>query len=64
MTKAKAKDIEEIRRCAVCDKPGNETVLLTIILPPTIMERQDMCPPCLKIAIDQSRNKEKGKASE
>ena len=64
MTKAKGKDIEEIRKCAICSAPANETVLLTIILPPTIRERQDLCPPCLKTVIDDGRNKEKGKALE
>jgi hypothetical protein len=45
---------EEIRRCATCDKPDSETILFTIILPPTIMERQDLCPACVKLAIDDS----------
>jgi hypothetical protein len=53
---------EEQRRCSSCDKPDSETVLLTIILPPIIKERQDLCPPCLKIAIDDST--EKGKAAQ
>jgi hypothetical protein len=48
---------EEQRRCSSCDKPDSETVLLTIILPPVIMERQDLCPPCLRIAIDDSTKK-------
>jgi hypothetical protein len=25
------------------------------------MERQDLCPPCLAVAIDDSKKKEKGK---
>jgi hypothetical protein len=45
---------EEQRRCYSCDKPDSETVLLTIVLPPTITERQDLCPPCSRIAIDDS----------
>jgi hypothetical protein len=53
----------EERRCSSCDKPDSETVLLTIILPPVIMERQDLCPPCLAIAIDDSKKKGKGRAS-
>ena len=42
----------EVRKCYSCDKPDAETVLLTIVLPPVIMEKQDLCPPCLKTAID------------
>jgi hypothetical protein len=52
----------ELRRCASCDKPDTEAILLAIILPPTIMERQELCPDCLKTAIDDS--KEKGKAAQ
>jgi hypothetical protein len=50
-------EAKEQRRCSSCDKPDSETVLLTIILPPVIMERQDLCPPCLRIAIDDSTKK-------
>jgi hypothetical protein len=57
-TEAKAK---EQRKCFSCDKPDSETLLLEIILPPTIMERQELCPRCLKITIDNS--KERGKAT-
>ena len=53
---------EEQRRCSSCDKPDSETVLLTIILPPVINERKDLCPPCLRNAIDNSAKK--GKASQ
>jgi hypothetical protein len=52
----------EGRQCATCGKPDGETLLLEIILPPTIMERQELCPPCLRIAIDDS--KKKGKAAQ
>jgi hypothetical protein len=51
---------ENGRQCHSCGKPDSETVLLEIILPPTIMERQDLCPPCLRIAIDDSTKKGKG----
>ena len=51
----------EGRKCFACSKPDTETVLLTIILPPTIMERQELCPPCLAIAIDASKTKTKNK---
>lgn len=50
----------EVRKCYSCDKPDNETILLTIILPPVIMEKQDLCPPCLAIVIDNSKKKGKG----
>jgi hypothetical protein len=56
-TEAKAK---EQRKCFSCDKPESETLLLEIILPPTIMERQELCPPCLKIAIDDSKKNGRG----
>jgi hypothetical protein len=52
----------EQRQCYTCGKPDSETLLLEIILPPTIMERQELCPPCLRIAIDDS--KKKGKAAQ
>jgi hypothetical protein len=47
----------EERQCHSCGKLDSETVLLEIILPPTIME-----PPCLRIAIDDSTKK--GKAAQ
>jgi hypothetical protein len=56
------KPSEGIRQCSAWAKPDTETALLTIILPPTIMERQDLCPPCLATAIDDS--KKKGKAEQ
>ncbi len=56
----KEEEAEEQRKCFSCDKPDSETFLLEIILPPTIMERQELCPPCLKIAIDDSKKKVKG----
>jgi hypothetical protein len=55
-------EAKEQRRCSSCDKSDSETVLLSIILPPIINERQDLCPPCLKIAIDDSTKK--GKAAQ
>jgi hypothetical protein len=54
----------ESRKCYSCNKPDSETVLLTIILPPTIMERQDLCPPCLAVAIDDSRKIGEGIATQ
>jgi hypothetical protein len=47
----------EQRRGYSCDKPSTETILLTIILPPTIMDKQDLCLPCLAIAIDNSKKR-------
>jgi hypothetical protein len=55
-------EAKEQQRCSSCDKPNSETVLLTIILPPVINERQDLCPPCLRIATDDSAKK--GKAAQ
>ena len=49
-------------KCSSCDRPDTETGLLSIILPPVIVERQDLCPPCLKQAIDDS--KKLGKAAQ
>jgi hypothetical protein len=51
-----------IRRCYNCDKPDTEAILFDIILPPTIMERQELCHECLKQAIDDS--KKSGKAAQ
>jgi hypothetical protein len=45
------------RQCSACGKPDSETVLLTIILPPLIMERTDLCEPCLSVAISSSKHK-------
>ena len=55
----KEEEAKEQRRCSSCDKPNSETVLLTIILPPVITERQDLCPPCLRVAMDDSKKKGK-----
>jgi hypothetical protein len=51
---------EEIRKCSVCDK--SNVALFNILLPPTIREPVDLCEPCLKVAIDDSKKKDKGKA--
>ena len=56
--KTKAAEVQE-RKCYSCNKPDSETVLFTIILPPIIQEKQDLCSPCLAVAINHS--KEKGK---
>jgi hypothetical protein len=50
------------RNCSNCGRSETETLLLTIILPPVINERQELCPPCLKQAIDDS--KKLGKAAQ
>ena len=50
------------RKCSSCDRPDTETGLLSIILPPVNMERQDFCPRCLRQAIDDS--KKLGKAAQ
>jgi hypothetical protein len=60
MTKAKAKDIAEVR-CFSCQKPDSEVTLLEISLPKYI-ERNTYCPDCIAVLIDDS--KKKGKASE
>jgi hypothetical protein len=54
----------EEEQCSTCGKPDTETTLLTIILPPVIMERerQELCGSCLRVAIDDS--KKKGKAAQ
>jgi hypothetical protein len=48
---------EQGRKCCSCDKPDSETILFTIILPPVIMEKQDLSRPCLAVAIDNSIGK-------
>jgi hypothetical protein len=47
---------EQGRKCCSCDKPDSE-ILFTIILPPVIMEKQDLSRPCLAVAIDNSIGK-------
>jgi hypothetical protein len=47
------------RKCYSYDKPHGDTVLLTIILPPVIMEKQDLCAPCLAVATVNSMKKGK-----
>jgi hypothetical protein len=59
--KARGKDIEEIRKCASCQKPDTEITLLEISLPKYI-ERNTYCPDCIAVLIDDS--KKKGKASQ
>lgn len=53
---------EEIRYCSNCDRSSIDVTLLTIILPPIIMEKQDLCHDCLALAIDSSRKS--GKAAQ
>ena len=45
------------RECAGCGKPASDLGLFSIILPPLIKERTNLCKPCLVIAIDHSRKK-------
>jgi hypothetical protein len=56
--KTEAEEVQG-RKCYSCDKPDSETVLFTIILPPVILEKQDLCPPCLAVAIDFLKRKVK-----
>jgi hypothetical protein len=51
------KSSEGIRQCSACGKPDIETALLTIILPPLIRERTDLCEPCLSVAISSNKHK-------
>ena len=45
-----------------CERSEIDVALLTIIIPPIIMEKQDLCHDCLALAIDSSRKS--GKAAQ
>jgi hypothetical protein len=54
--------VEGEKECSACGKSETQTILFRIVLPPTIRTPTELCEPCLKIAIDDS--KKKGKALE
>ena len=57
---------ENENECQSCGKSDNDTILMEILLPPVIMQRQMLCKDCLAVAIDSSKSKlkKKGKALE
>lgn len=52
--------VEGDRSCSSCGINEIQATLFRIILPPTIRTPTELCAPCLKVAIDDS--KKKGKA--
>jgi hypothetical protein len=54
--------VEGERNCSSCGRSETDVTLFNILLPPLIKERTDLCSPCLKTAIDDS--KKSGKASQ
>jgi hypothetical protein len=54
--------LEGERFCSGCGKSETDVILFKIVLPPTIRNPTELCEPCLKIAIDDS--KKKGKAAQ
>jgi hypothetical protein len=54
--------VEGERNCSSCGKSETQAILFRIVLPPTIRTPTELCEPCLKTAIDDS--KKKGKASQ
>lgn len=50
------KENKDIQYCSNCSRSSIDVALLTVILPPIIMEKQDLCHDCLSLAIDSSRN--------
>jgi hypothetical protein len=54
--------VEGDRGCSSCGINETQAILFRIILPPTIRTPTELCEPCLKVAIDDS--KKKGKALE
>jgi hypothetical protein len=54
--------VEGDRNCSACDISETQAILFRIILPPTIRTPTELCGPCLKIAIDDS--KKSGKTSQ
>jgi hypothetical protein len=54
--------VEGEKECSSCDKSETQATLFNILLPPLINKRTNLCSPCLKVAIDDS--KKKGKALE
>jgi hypothetical protein len=63
MTKATFKDKQEIHKCASCQKPDTETILMEISLPKYI-KRDIYCPDCISVLIDDSKKSGKGKPAQ
>lgn len=51
----KNKEDKDLQYCSNCNRSSLDVTLLTIILPPIIMEKQDLCHDCLSLTIDNSR---------
>jgi hypothetical protein len=54
--------VEGERNCSSCGVSETQSTMFRIILPPVIRTPTDLCAPCLKVAIDDS--KKKGKAAQ
>jgi len=51
------------KTCSQCGQPETDSLqIVSIILPPTINKRINVCRPCLRILIDDSVEKNKAKA--
>jgi hypothetical protein len=46
---------EEQRRCSSCDR--SDTALFTLIIPPIITEKTELCRECLNTVLDNERRK-------
>jgi hypothetical protein len=50
------------RICSECGKKEDDnTSIFSILLPPTITRRKDVCDPCLRIIVDNDIRKNKAK---
>jgi hypothetical protein len=54
--------VEGRSNCSSCGISETERALFRILLPPMIIIPTELCEPCLKVAIDDS--KKKGKAAQ
>jgi hypothetical protein len=48
-------EAEEQRRCSSCDR--SDTALFTLIIPPIITKKTELCRECLNTVLDNKRRK-------
>ena len=48
-------EVSERRKCSSCDK--SNTALFTLIIPPIITEKTELCRECLNVVLDNERKK-------
>jgi hypothetical protein len=61
----KKKKQQQNKVCVECKRPESSKLrIVTVILPPTLPKKTDLCEPCLEAAIDNSILKNRAKHRE